>query len=189
MPRPMPVLFVLAFAAAFIPAGHGLGMCTYTQTLDRPIRHKGLTLPQGTRLEYVSYNNGGDCEIWFKEPADIGKEPENLQEIILPDDKPLLWGGMPVARIDLSPAYGFEFTLLPAAKPHPQEQHSAFAQKWRQCGGGQQLNLLPDENNWQFARQNHRGIYDCGIQNHDNAAETGFLKELKTLMQLQQQKQ
>lgn len=183
-------VFALTLLTSCYPfmMGSSVGMCQYSTISDKPIQYKGLTFPAGTTWEYVSYTNGGDCKIWYKDLSEVAKEPENLEVIVLPKQAPLIWGGMPIERIDLSPAYGADWTLLPSTEPHPAEQQSAFAQQWRQCGDDLHLNIRLKDNNWQFKQQDAKNIDECGIQRGNNQAQQAFLDQLAAKMKAEQQK-
>lgn len=177
-------VFALTLLTSCYPfMGSSVGLCQYSEVSEKPIQHKGLTFPAGTTWEYTAYTNGGDCKIWYKDLSEVAKEPENLEVIVLPKQEPLIWGGMPIERIDLSPSYGGMPTLLPFAEPHSAEQQSAFAQQWRQCGDDLHLNIWLKDDNWQFKQQDAKEIVDCGHQ-----TQQAFLDQLAATMKAEQQK-
>lgn len=71
------------------------------------------------------------------------------------------------AKVSLSASYNPSYALIPSSVRHISEQDSAFAQKWQQCDEykEQHLNIMLEQDNWQFKRQNPKNIRECGWKN------------------------
>lgn len=62
--------------------------------VKEPMVVKNLELPVGTRIVYFNTSLFGDSE------SSRPLKEKNIYQIFFPDDKPLIWGGMPVALIE-----------------------------------------------------------------------------------------
>ena len=62
--------------------------------VKEPVVVKNLQLPVGTRIVYFNTSLFGDSE------SSRPLREKNIYQIFFPDDKPLIWGGVPVSLIE-----------------------------------------------------------------------------------------
>lgn len=137
-----------------------------------PMLAKQLALPIGTRILYDS-----------SQTRQTHEQEKPLQEkaisfLSFPNDKPILWGEMP---IELIADYGSHLSVRPVWGADIKPTHRFFA-LWRECNEDLSFNIK-DNTNWQFNPKNlSLAHYACGF-NENFKAGSPKMKEMAAELQ------
>ena len=124
--------------------------------VKEPMVVKNLELPVGTRIVYFNTSLFGDSES--SKPL----REKNIYQIFFPDDKPLIWGGVPVSLIERFFNRDMKgFTVYPELgnslesdeNKHKLMEKNEFLKLWFMWTKDMDVNIK-NENDWSFNPDN-----------------------------------
>ena len=124
--------------------------------VKEPMVAKNLELPVGTRIVYFNTSLFGDSE------SSRPLKEKNIYQIFFPDDKPLIWGGVPVSLIERFFNRDMKgFTVYPELgnslesdeNKHKLMEKNEFLKLWFMWAKNMDVHIK-DEKDWSFNPDN-----------------------------------
>ena len=124
--------------------------------VKEPMVVKNLELPVGTRIVYFNTSLFGDSE------SSRPLKEKNIYQIFFPDDKPLIWGGVPVSLIERFFNRDMKgFTVYPELgnslksdeNKHKLMEKNEFLKLWFMWAKNMDVHIK-DEKDWSFNPDN-----------------------------------